>query len=101
MKAALLAVKFGRTNSSKTRWTLREFKTYGGSIVPTTVKSNPGNELFMSDDPRKVELGAYLVRKDTLDNLRGLDAQNSGLAGERNVYSFAFALATPGAGPSK
>ena len=86
-----------RTNQFiENAWTLREFKTYGGSIVPTTVKSNPGNELFMSDDPRKVELGAYLVRKDTLDNLRGLDAQNSGLAGERNVYSFAFALATPG-----
>jgi hypothetical protein len=90
-----------RTNQfMENAWTLREFKTYGGSIVPATVKSNPGNDLFMSEDPqeedpRKVELAAYLVRKDTLDNLRGLGVQK-GLAGERNIDSFAFGLTAPG-----
>ena len=89
-----------RTNQfMENEWTLREFKTYGGSIVPATVKSNPGTDFFKSEDPhkadpRKIELAAYLVRKDTLDNLRGLD-ELKGLAGERNIYSFAFNTTTP------
>ena len=86
-----------RTNQfMESRWTLREFKTYGGSIVPATVKSNPGNDLFSSfasEDPRKVELEDYLVRKDTLDNLRGIRSQKDA-AGERSVYTFAFGLTT-------
>ena len=32
-------------------WTLREFKTSGAGIVPATVKSNPGNDLFSSFEP--------------------------------------------------
>lgn len=75
-------------------WTLREFKTLGGRIVPTSVKSNPGNSLF-SDDRRKIELANYLVRKDTLDLLRGLKSPK-GLTGERSVFTFAFGLTAPG-----
>ena len=77
-------------------WTLREFKTYGGSIVPATVKSNPGNDLFSffaSEDPRKRELEEYLVTQDVLDNIRGIRSQK-GAAGERSVFTFAFGLTT-------
>ena len=53
---------------NKDRWILREFKIDGGRFVPTTVKSNPGNKLFMLDDSRsKVELADYLVRKDSAE----------------------------------
>lgn len=80
-------------------WTLREFKTYGGRIVPVTVKSNPGNSLFWKDprekDPREIEFADYLVRKDTLDNLRGV-ASSMGKAGEANIDTFAFGLTVPG-----
>ena len=78
------------------RWTLREFKTYGGSIVPATVKSNPGNDLFSSfasEDPRKRELEDYLVSQDALDNIRGIRSQKDA-AGERSVFTFAFGLTT-------
>jgi hypothetical protein len=77
-------------------WTLREFKTYGGSIVPATVKSNPGNELFSSlasEDPRAGELEYYLVSQAALDNIRGVQTDP---AGERSVFTFAFALTTKG-----
>jgi hypothetical protein len=77
-------------------WTLREFKTYGGSIVPATVKSNPGNDLFSwpaSEDPRQGELEAYLVSQNALDNIRGIQTD---LAGETSVFTFAFALTTVG-----
>ena len=80
------------------RWTLREFKTYGGSIVPATVKSSPGNDLFSSfasEDPRKRELEDYLVTQDALDNIRGIRGQK-GPAGERSVFTFAFGLTTAG-----
>ena len=87
-----------RTNQfMEGRWTLREFKTYGGSIVPATVKSNPGNDLLSSSipDPRKIELEEYLVAKDTLDYLRGIRCPK-GAAGENSVYCFAFGLTTAG-----
>ena len=88
-----------RTNQfMESRWTLREFKTYGGSIVPATVKSNPGNDLFSSfasEDPRKRELEDYLVTKDALDNIRGIRSQKDA-AGERSVFTFAFGLTTAG-----
>jgi hypothetical protein len=77
-------------------WTLREFKTYGGSIVPATVKSNPGNDLFSwpaLEDPRQGELEDYLVSQDALDNIRGIQTDP---AGERSVFTFAFALTTLG-----
>ena len=77
-------------------WTLREFKTYGGRIVPATVKSNPGNDLFSpfaSEDPRKQELEDYLVTEDALDNIRGIGSQKDA-AGERSVFTFAFGLTT-------
>lgn len=70
-------------------WTLREFKTSGDRIVPATVKSNPGNSLFW-EDPRKIELADYLVRDDTLANLRGVTT-----AGETNIDTFAFGLTVP------
>ena len=79
-------------------WTLREFKTYGGSIVPATVKSNPGNALFWStasEDPRSRELEYYLVSQDALENIRGITSQKDA-AGERSVFTFAFALTTAG-----
>ena len=79
------------------RWTLREFKTSGGSIVPTTVKSDPGNDLFSSfasEDSRKLELEDYLVTKDVLDNIRGTRNQKD-TAGERSMFTFAFGLTTP------
>jgi len=79
-------------------WTLREFKTYGGSIVPATVKSNPGNDLFSSfapGDPRKQELEDYLVTKDALANLRGIGSQESAEA-ENDIFTFAFGLTTAG-----
>ena len=97
-RAALPAARSGRTNSWKASWTLREFKTYGGSIVPATVKSNPGNDLFSSfasEDPRKRELEDYLVTQDALDNIRGIRSQK-GAAGERSVFTFAFGLTTAG-----
>ena len=88
-----------RTNQFMERnWTLREFKTYGGSIVPATVKSNPGNDLFSSfaaEDPRKRELEDYLVRQDVLDNLRGIRGEK-GAVGERSIFTFAFGLTTAG-----
>jgi hypothetical protein len=82
-----------RTNQlMQPNWTLREFKTYGDRIVPVTVKSNPGNSLFR-EDPRKIELADYLVRDDTLANLRGVA---SSTAGETNIDTFAFGLTEPG-----
>ena len=84
-----------RTNQlMQPHWTLREFKTYGGSIVPSSVKSNPGNALFL-EDPRKIELADYLIRKDALDFLRGLKSPK-GAAGEMSVFTFAFGLTAPG-----
>ena len=87
-----------RTNQfMAARWTLREFKTSGGSIVPTTVKSDPGNDLFSSfasEDSRKLELEDYLVTKDVLDNIRGTRNQKD-TAGERSMFTFAFGLTTP------
>lgn len=84
-----------RTNQlMQPNWTLREFKTYGGRIIPVTVKSNPGNAL-LRQDPRNIELADYLVRKATLDNLRGLNSPK-GQAGERSIYTFAFGLTVPG-----
>ena len=90
-----------RTNQRmEDNWTLREFKTYGGRIVPVTVKSNPGNSLFWKDprlgkDPREIEFADYLVRKDTLDNLRGVTS-STGNAGETSIDTFAFGLTVPG-----
>jgi hypothetical protein len=88
-----------RTNQfMQGRWILREFKTYGGSIVPATVKSNPGNALISSPatkDPRSRELEKYLVSKDALDNIRGISGQKDASA-ERSAFSFAFALTTRG-----
>jgi hypothetical protein len=90
-----------RTNQRmEINWTLREFKTYGGRIVPVTVKSNPGNSLFWKDpqlgkDPREIEFADYLVRKDTLDNLRGVTS-STGNAGETSIDTFAFGLTVPG-----
>ena len=88
-----------RTNQfMQGRWTLREFKTYGGSIVPATVKSNPGNDLISSpasEDPRSRELEDYLVSQDALDNIRGIRSQGDA-SGERSVFSFAFGLTTTG-----
>jgi hypothetical protein len=77
-------------------WTLREFKTYAGRIVPATVKSSPGNSLFWKDpDPRETEFADYLIRKDTLDNLRGVTGLQ-GNAGETSIDSFGFGLTVPG-----
>jgi hypothetical protein len=88
-----------RTNQfMQGRWILREFKTYGGSIVPATVKSNPGNTLISSpatEDPRSRELENYLVSKDALDLIRGISGQMDASA-ERSPFSFAFALTTRG-----
>jgi len=82
-----------RTNQRmQADWTLREFKTDGGRIVPTTVKSNPGNSLFWYN-PDKEEFADYLVRDDTLAKLRGV---TSSTAGETNIDTFAFALEEPG-----
>ncbi len=79
-----------RTNQlMQPSWTLREFKTSNGRIVPATVKSNPGNELFRKDR-RKIEFADYLVRDDTLANLRGVTS-----AGETNIDTFAFGLTVP------
>jgi hypothetical protein len=75
-------------------WTLREFKTDCTSIVPATDKNNPGSSLFALD-PRNVELAAYLVSKDTLDNLRGIGGGIRGPGDERSVDTFALGLATP------
>jgi hypothetical protein len=81
------------------RWTLREFKIYGGSIVPATVKTNPGNDLFWpsaSEDPRKRELENYLVEQ-ALDDIRGIRSSGKkDQAEERSVFTFAFGLTTAG-----
>ena len=71
---------------------LREFKIDGGRFVPTTVKSNPGNLLFaLKGDRRNEELAEYLVRKEVLNNLRGVKE----CAGdERSVDTFSFAPTT-------
>jgi hypothetical protein len=86
-----------RTNQfMQGNWTLREFKTDGDSIVPATVKSNPGNDLFSSfasEDPRKREIEDYLVTEDALNNIRGIGSQTDA-AGERSVFTFAFGLTT-------
>jgi hypothetical protein len=89
-----------RTNQfMEGRWTLREFKTYGGSIVPATVKSNPGNDLLSPltlEDPRKRELENYLVNQ-ALDDIRGIRSQGQkDEEEERSVFTFAFGLTTAG-----
>jgi hypothetical protein len=68
-------------------WTLREFKISGTDIVPATVKSNPGNQLFASSDQRSIDFANYLVNQDALNNLRGI---RDCLADERSVDNFAF-----------
>jgi hypothetical protein len=78
-------------------WTLREFKAYDGRIVPVTVKTNPGNSLIWKDpqqgkDARELEFADYLVRKDTMENLRGGTAPTA----ERGIDNFAFGLTLPG-----
>jgi hypothetical protein len=79
-----------RTNQlMQPNWTLREFKTSNGRIIPATVKSNPGNSLF-GKDSHKIEFADYLVRDDTLANLRGVTS-----AGETNIDTFAFGLTVP------
>ena len=84
-----------RTNQlMQPHWTLREFNTLGRSIVPASVKSNPGNSLF-GKDPRKIELADYLVTKDALDFLRGVNGPK-GAANEKSIFTFAFGLTTPG-----
>ena len=85
-----------RTNqfmNNQGRWLLREFKIDGGRFVPTTVKSNPGNLLFaLKEDPRSEELAKYLVRKEVLNNLRGV---RECAGDERSVDTFSFAPTTP------
>ena len=66
-------------------WTLREFIVEGDRIVPTTVKSNPGNRLFRSSDRRSVDFANYLVTNDVLGKLRGA-------GNEESVDTFSFEL---------
>jgi hypothetical protein len=85
-----------RTNQfmkNKDHWILREFKIEGGRFVPTTVKINPGNPLFaLTGDPRAEVLADYLVRKEVLNNLRGV---KECVGDERSVDTFSFAPQTP------
>ena len=83
-----------RTNQfmkNKDHWILREFKIDGGRFVPTTVKSNPGNKLFKLNDSRSKALADYLVRKEVLNNLRGV---KECVGDERSVDAFSFAPTT-------
>ena len=97
-RAVLTAARSGRTNSWSQHWTLREFKTYGTSIVPATVKSNPGNACVHRLH-RKIlansELADYLVSRDALDNIERYRKYGKDAGDERSVYTFAFALTTP------
>lgn len=82
-----------RTNQfmkNKHHWILREFKIDGGRFVPTTVKSNPANQLFAYDS-RSNGLADYLVRKEVLDNLRGV---KECVGDERSADTFSFAPTT-------
>ena len=84
-----------RTNqfmNNKNHWILREFKIDGGRFVPTTVKSSPGNPLFaLNGDPRSEALADYLVKKEVLNNLRGV---KECVGDERSVDTFSFAPTT-------
>ena len=67
-------------------WTLREFKVEGARIVPTTVKSNPGNLLFESSHLHSDDFANYLVKTEVLGKLRGA-------GNEESVDTFSFEMA--------